>query len=101
MTLKSKIEANLREIEALKSSSQTNFDKLKLEEANIIENAKRKAREILLDAKEDANEMIRKLEKSNTSKESNSVRNDLNMKIKTEIPKKQPVSLPKIFWFYP
>lgn len=78
---KSKIEANLREIEALKTSYQTNSDELKRKETEILENAKIKAREILLEAKEDANEIIKELESRPNAQKSNALRNQLNQKI--------------------
>ena len=43
--------------------------------------AKLEARDILLSAKEDANDIIKNLENSNSNKESNKLRNDLNKKI--------------------
>lgn len=78
---KLKIEADLREIETLKNTYQTDFDKLKSKEQEILENAKIKAREILLEAKEDADIIIRELEKRPDNKKSNEIRKNLNKKI--------------------
>lgn len=78
---KRKIEATSREIEALKNSYQTNSEDLKKKEAETLENAKIKAREILLSAKEDANSIIKELESQPDNKKSNRLRNDLNEKI--------------------
>ena len=78
---KIKIAANLVEAEKLKTSLKTDSDILKAKEAEIIENAKIKAREILLNAKEDANEIIRELEAKPSAKKSNELRNNLNKKI--------------------
>lgn len=78
---KSKITATSSEIEALKSSLQIDSDSLKEKETEILENAKIKARQILLDAKEEANEIIKELENRPNAKKSNELRNKLNKKI--------------------
>lgn len=70
------------EVQILKEKlKQNNYDyeEKKLE---IIENAKFEAKQILLSAKEDANEIIHKLEHTNSSKSANQLRNTLNEKIK-------------------
>ena len=75
----------------LKESEQINMLKEKLQKENlekekqekeIINNAKVKARNILLEAKEDANEIIKKLSNIKDSKEIHTLRNSLNEKIK-------------------
>lgn len=90
---KLKIEANLNESETLKIRYQQNSDELEKNKNSIIENAKIKAREILVNAKEDADDIIRELEKSSNSKNSNELRKKLNKKIDDlsvkELPKKQ------------
>mgnify|MGYP003557658780 CR=1 FL=1 len=48
----------------------------------IINKAKDEARNILISAKEDANDIIKELEKSSSNKESNKLRNKLNEKWK-------------------
>ena len=58
-----------------------NFEKEK-QEKEIINNAKVKARNILLEAKEDANEIIKNLSNIKDSTEINTLRNSLNEKIK-------------------
>ncbi|MFQ8660703.1 MAG: endonuclease MutS2 [Clostridia bacterium] len=52
------------------------------EEQNIINNAKIKARNILLEAKEDANEIIKEMSAKSDSKSLDNLRNSLNKKIK-------------------
>ena len=75
----------------LKESEQINMLKEKLQKENlekekqekeIINNAKVKARNILLEAKEDANEIIKKLSNIKDSKKIHTLRNSLNEKIK-------------------
>ena len=61
-------------------------DSLKLQERELIDNAKIKARNILLEAKEDADEIIRELHNINESniKDADNLRNKLNKKIKEQ-----------------
>ena len=79
---KEKINQNLEEIEALKISLSNQNDEKTRKAQNIINNAKQEARQILLDAKEDADEIIKRLNDSQSSKEANNLRNELNSKIK-------------------
>lgn len=75
---------NVNQIELLKKSLERDNSKLNEEAKNIIENAKIKAREILLDAKEEANEIIKELNSKNiNSKEANKMRDKLNTSIET------------------
>lgn len=96
---KRKIETTSREIESLKNSYETDSEILKKKESEILENARIKAREILLSAKEDANFMIRELENRPDSQKANRLRNDLNEKIESlssvKLEKNQPVVLEK------
>lgn len=79
---KEKILAESEQINSLKEKLQReNFEKEK-QEKEIINNAKIKARNILLEAKEDANEIIKELSNIQDSKEINTLRNTLNKKIK-------------------
>ena len=78
---KEKIEKNSQEIEFLKSTLQRDSYNLKTQEANIIETAKYKARQILIDTKEEANNIIKELENSKNPNKSNNLRNKLNKKI--------------------
>ena len=78
---KEKISKKSQEISLLKEKLQKeNLEKEK-QEKEIINNAKIKARNILLEAKEDANEIIKKLSDMSNSKNINSIRNSLNDKI--------------------
>ena len=79
---KERILAESEQINILKEKLQReNFEKEK-QEKEIINNAKIKARNILLEAKEDANEIIKKLSNIKDSKEIHTLRNSLNEKIK-------------------
>ena len=48
---------------------------------SYINEAKSKAKEILLSAKEDANDLIKQIEKSNNTKSANEIRNTINKNI--------------------
>ena len=81
----------------LKESEQINMLKEKLQKENlekekqekeIINNAKVKARNILLEAKEDANEIIKKLSNIKDSKEIHTLRNSENTSNSSSISKK-------------
>ena len=79
---KERILAESKQINILKEKLQReNFEKEK-QEKEIINNAKIKARNILLEAKEDANEIIKNLSNIKDSTEINTLRNSLNEKIK-------------------
>lgn len=78
---KEKTLENSKRIEELKASLEVDFSKLHNQEKEIINKAKDEARNILISAKEDANEIIKELEKSSSNKESNKLRNKLNEKI--------------------
>ena len=78
---KQKTLENSKKIEELKSSLEFDFSKLHQKQKDIIDKAKDDARNILISAKEDANDIIKELEKSSSNKESNKLRNKLNEKI--------------------
>lgn len=78
---KEKTLKNSKEIENLKKSLEYDFSEINNKQKEIINKAKLEARDILLSAKEDANDIIKNLENSNSNKESNKLRNDLNKKI--------------------
>ena len=80
---KEKIEAqkNLSQIELLRKSLETESNEKLKKEQQKIEDAKREAKEILLDAKKQASEAIKSLEHVNDVKKANSIRNNLNTKI--------------------
>ena len=78
---KEKILAESQEVSKLKEKLlKENYEKEK-QEKEIINNAKIKARNILLEAKEDANEIIKKLSDTSNSKKMDNLRNSLNSKI--------------------
>lgn len=70
-----------KKVEELKKSLEFDFSKLQNEQKDIINKAKFEAREILLSAKDDANKIIKELEHSSNTKDSNKLRNKLNEKI--------------------
>ena len=78
---KEEILKNSEEVKKLKNSLEFDFSKLKEEQKNIINNAKTEAKKILLSAKEDANEIIKEIEKSSDNRKTNKLRNKLNDKI--------------------
>lgn len=78
---KQKTIENSKVAEELKNALEVDFSKLKQEQKDIIDKAKYAAREILLSAKDDANEIIKEIEHSSNTKESNKLRNKLNEKI--------------------
>lgn len=67
--------------ELRKSLEEKNVSRIQ-EEQNIINNAKIKARNILLEAKEDANEIIKEMSLKSDAKSLDNLRNSLNKKIK-------------------
>lgn len=67
--------------EIRKLLEEKNLSRLQ-EEQNIINNAKIKARNILLEAKEDANEIIKEMSSKSDVKSLDNLRNSLNKKIK-------------------
>lgn len=79
---KAEIDVKLKNISDLERSLKHDNDSLKMQEETIINNAKVKARNILLDAKENANEIIKELNSvSSNAKDANLLRNKLNKKI--------------------
>lgn len=78
---KEKIEADSKEISLLKEKLQKQNIEKEKQEKEIINTAKTKARNILLESKEDANEIIKELSNATNSKEVNTLRNSLNTKI--------------------
>lgn len=83
---KNKIEKKSKEIEKLKIELEKDNSAVKNKEKEIIENAKIEARDILLEAKDEATKIIREINlisNSSTSiKDLNNLRNDLNEKIR-------------------
>lgn len=79
---KVEISQELERIEILRNSLESENLKLKEQEKTLINQAKQKARDILLDAKEDANEIIKKMNQFSNNTELENLRNKLNKKIK-------------------
>lgn len=69
------------EVESLREALKKDNSDLLEKRNSLIQNAKIEAREILLDAKEEANSLIKQIEKENNSKKLNEIRNTLNTKI--------------------
>ncbi len=79
---KLEIETTLAEVSNLKTSLVHDNETLKKQEQELINNAKIKARNILLEAKEESNEIIKHMNEVSESKELQHLRNQLNQKIK-------------------
>lgn len=81
---KTEIELKLTKISELEKNLIHSNEALRKQEQDLINNAKIKARDILLDAKEEANEIIKKMHKLGSSdvKTADNLRNKLNKKIK-------------------
>lgn len=79
---KQEIDEKLKEVEILKNSLVHDNKALQQQEQEIINKAKIEARNILLEAKEEASEILKQMEQSTNNKELNNLRNTLNKKIK-------------------
>ncbi len=79
---KEKILKNSLEIETLKSSLNQDLSSLEDKKIELVNSAKQEARDILLEAKEEVNEAILKIQSSKDSKELNNIRAEMNSKIK-------------------
>lgn len=83
---KEEIQKNLNQIELLRKNLQRDDNQLKKQEKELIDQAKIKARDILLEAKEEATSLINEMKQiENTSgaiDELNRLRNNLNISIK-------------------
>ena len=79
---KEEIDKRLKEIKDLELKLSKE-DEEKTKKANeIINNAKQDARQILINVKEDVDEMIKKINNTSSSKDLNDIRTNLNKKIK-------------------
>ena len=76
------ITKELNQITMLRKSLERDNKNLKQQEEDLINNAKIKARNILLDAKDEANEIIKKMNDLNDRNELSNLKNSLNSKIK-------------------
>lgn len=79
---KAEISQELERVTNLRKSLEKENEELKHQERDLIYNAKIKARNILLEAKEDANKMIKEIHSSSSNKDLENARNILNTKIK-------------------
>ena len=79
---KSKIADELEKVSKLRLELEKENTDKQLKSDELINNAKIEARNILLQAKEEANNIIKKLNNSKSTKELNNLRNELNSKIK-------------------
>lgn len=83
---KEDIKKNLHQVEILKNNLQRDDSKIREQENEIINKAKLNARQILLDAKDDATSLINQMkeisESSSDLKKLNNLRNSLNNSIK-------------------
>lgn len=79
---KEQISNELREIHSLKEKLSRDYSNLLETQQEKIKQAKQEARAILLDAKEEANQLIKKMEHATSNQERNQLRNELNTHIK-------------------
>ena len=79
---KEETEKNLMQIELLRKSLEQKQDDVLEKRAQLLEDAKLEARDILLSAKEEATEIIHELNSSSDIKQANNLRNKLNDKLK-------------------
>lgn len=83
---KEEIQKNLHQVEILKNNLQRDDSKIREQEKEIINKAKLNARQILLDAKDDATSLINQMKEISESsfdlKKLNNLRNSLNNSIK-------------------
>lgn len=83
---KEETEQNLNQIRVLKENLKRDDSKIKLKEVELINKAKMEARQILLDAKDEATSLINKMKDISDNalslKDLNNVRNSLNNSIK-------------------
>lgn len=92
------ISKSLQEVEELKNNLKHQNTDVLNKEKELIANAKQEAKQILLDAKETADLIIKELNTSKSASQANKLRNELNDKIsntkidKKEIEVKHPVS---------
>lgn len=76
------ISKELERVKILRESLEKENEDVKKQEQDTINNAKIKARNILLDAKEEATTIIKKMQSLSNNKELENARNSLNTKIK-------------------
>ena len=96
---KEETQKNLNQITLLREQLNRDNSNLKQQETDLINNAKFEAKKILLDAKEEADNIIKKMNQTLSSSELNKLRNQLNTSIQEKSlntePKLTTTPLPK------
>ncbi|MBR1802651.1 MAG: endonuclease MutS2 [Clostridia bacterium] len=72
---------NLHQAESLRKSLEKNQNDVEQKRKELLEKAKMEARDLLLSAKEEVNEIIKELEQTQDTKQANHLRNHLNEKM--------------------
>ena len=85
---KQEIQKNLNQVELLRKNLQRDDSKLKAQEKELIDNAKIKARDILLDAKDEASKVIAEMKQIEADSDSIDKLNDLRNKLNSSIKEK-------------
>ena len=83
---KEEISKNLNQIETLRKKLESDYTKSQENAILLVENAKKEARDILLDAKDEATEIIKKINSvktKNSSQELYDLKNEINEKLKS------------------
>lgn len=84
---KEEMEKNLNQVTILRQSLEQKNEELLGKKQDIIDKAKREAREIILDAKEEVNSLLQELNQEHVNmKQANQSRNKLNEKLKNLAP---------------
>lgn len=76
------ITKQMEETKALKEKAEKEVYKIEEEKTKILQKAKIEARDILLDAKEEVNNTMKKMQEIKENKDLNNIRNKINEKIK-------------------
>ena len=76
------IKAQLEEANKINEKAKTEYTQIEEKKNKILEKAKQEARNMLLETKEEINEVMKNIENAKNSKELNNTRNKINDKIK-------------------
>lgn len=79
---KEKTEKNLKEIERLKKELERDNTELELQAKKIIDDARYEARKILLNAKDQAEDIIKQISEQEDKNKMNKIKNNINQEIK-------------------
>ena len=85
----------LQEAEELRKSLKNQHFDVSSKEKEMIANAKQEAKQILIEAKETANSIIRDMDNTNSASKANKLRNKLNDKITSLTIEKEDIELPE------